>query len=59
MTICSPFGNISRFNISRSTDTLHGPVNMRLADIDNNNKSNSDPPANPFGILATIVEPLI
>jgi len=58
MTICLPLGNISRFNISHSIDALHGPVKMRLADIDNDNKAKSYPCTNPFGSIM-IVAPII
>jgi hypothetical protein len=56
--ICLPLGNISRFNIFHSTDNFPGPVKMRLADIDNDNKAKSYPCTNPFGNIM-IVAPII
>ena len=38
------FGKISRFSISLSIDTLPGPDNNRLIEININNKSTSKPP---------------
>ncbi|HKU83886.1 MAG TPA: hypothetical protein VJP58_07580 [Candidatus Nitrosocosmicus sp.] len=37
-------GKISRFNISLSIDTLPGPDNNRLIEVNINNKSTSKPP---------------
>jgi hypothetical protein len=58
-TISLPFGNISLFNTSHSTEILPGPVSNSVIDIAINNKSSSYSPTNPFANLATSVEPII
>src|SRR5215211_2702507 len=58
-TISLPFGINSRFNKSRSIDTLPGPVNRRLIEIAINSRSNSYPPAKPLDNLTLSIAPII